>query len=82
MKGALIASIVALSGCAQYDIVRDQARKAAAEGYDRLLAACQRIECDDISVAAFDRTFGRNPEMLDSWKKRCKAQSAGLPVKE
>lgn len=82
MKRILIASIVALAGCAQYDIVRDQARKAAAEGYDRLLAACQRIECEDISVGAFDRTFAANPEMLESWKKRCKARPAGLPVKE
>jgi hypothetical protein len=59
---------------------RDVARAKIAEGYDRALDACQRIKCEDISVAAFQRKYGRDPALVEAWRVECKPK-AELPVK-
>lgn len=81
MKTVLaLAAASALSGCATYDMYRDTVRSKIAEGYDRLLRLADRIECEDVSVGAWRRKYGRSPELAASWRAKCDSAGEELPM--
>lgn len=76
----LMCVAVALSGCATYDMYRDAVRAKIADGYDRALRLSQRIQCEDISIGAWRRKYGSNPELADAWRKLCDSAGEALPM--
>lgn len=79
MKTLIAAALVAaLSGCAQYGVVKTAVAVEGAKAADEVRATAEWTLCDAISVGAWRRAYAGDHGKADGWKALC-AQPAGAP---
>jgi len=79
MKTLISAALaVALSGCAQYGVVKTAVAVEGAKAADEVRATAEWTLCDAISVGAWRRAYAGDPVKADGWKSLCTAP-AGAP---
>lgn len=78
MKTLLAILALALSGCAQYGVVKTAVAVEGAKAADEVRASAEWTLCDAISVGAWRRAYAGDTTKADGWKALC-AQPEGAP---
>lgn len=68
-----------LGGCVGFDAVQTAIATQGAKAEDQTRTAAEFLLCDGISVGAWRRAYGLNPERSEAYKKLCETRSVGAP---
>lgn len=76
MKTCIVVVAMALSGCAALSPTVDK----AADAYDQARLGAEFTMCRAISIGAWVRAYGNDPERAKAWKTICHPQVSELPT--
>lgn len=76
---ALFALTVLLTGCAGYGAVKSGVASYGAKAADESRMAAEWTICNAISVGAWKRAYGANPEKADAWRRLCAEELTATP---
>lgn len=75
---AILALLLPLGACAQYDAATGAAKAAGASVYDRALVESEFVICQAASVGSVQRRYGQTDETAAAWRKLCSPPAAEL----
>ena len=70
-----IAGGVQLTGCAQLGVIRSSLDIQGAQAADRVRDDAEFIMCRGITIGAWVRKYGSNPQQAEAWKILCSTDS-------
>lgn len=81
MKAMIVVSLVTvlLSGCAEYGVLRQGVAGYGAKAADETRAAAQWSLCNAITVGAWKRAYGNDPDKAVAWRQLCADAPKGTP---
>jgi hypothetical protein len=81
IRAAVLAALLLTSGCAQYGAVTSAIRINGAETADNQLDLALYSACYPVTVGAWVRKYGRDPERAQAWQVLCfGAESLTMPI--
>lgn len=73
MRKSLITLLVSISlaGCTQFTVVKKAAREESAKVADEVLDSVKFMLCRGMTVGAWVRAYGSDPEKASAWRALC-----------
>jgi hypothetical protein len=79
MKLIAAALLVMLAGCTSLDTFRAGIATQGADLNDRALVDAEWLICNAISVGAWRRAYGSNPDKAQAWRALCRTDVTQTP---
>jgi hypothetical protein len=71
--------LVFLAGCAQTDAIKSQAVETISGASDSALQDAELVMCRGITVGAWVRAYGSDPDKAAAWRKLCSVEVKATP---
>ena len=75
MRTALVLFVLLLSGCAEFGAVKSGIASHGAQAADETRTVAEWTLCQAITVGAWQRAYGADPDKREGWAKLCSAKA-------
>lgn len=82
MRWLIFVTVVSLAGCSGIPGRLESAAEQAAQAEDAALVAATWTLCRAVSVGAWLRAYGKEPEKAQAWRVLCSAKVTEMPATE
>jgi hypothetical protein len=79
MRKLLIAVLLLLPGCVHTNALQGQIAERGAQVNDEALQSAMFVVCRGVSIGAWRRAFGNDPQKADAWRTLCAESISQTP---